>query len=51
MIKPRFLRSKPKITLPDRTPDDSEFGRGLLPDDLAADLPWVSEFDPFDPAD
>ena len=31
-------------------PDDSELGRGTLPDDLLADLPCVSKFDPFDPA-
>ncbi len=51
MLKPWFLRPKPKITLPERAPDDSEFGRGPLPDDLLADLPWVAEFDPFNPAE
>ena len=51
MLKPWFLQPKVRIILPERAPDDSEFGRGLLPDDLVAGLPWVSEFDPFDPAE
>lgn len=50
MLKPWFLRSKPKIILPEPAPDDSAFGRGPLPDDLLADVPWVAEFDLFDPA-
>ena len=51
MLLPRFLQRKPKNILPARLPGDSEFGRSPLPDDLLADLPWVAEFDPFDPAD
>ena len=51
MLKPWFLQSKPKIILPDRSPDACAFGRGPLPDELIADLPWVSDFDPFNPAD
>ena len=51
MLKPWFLQPKPKIILPDQAPDDSGFGRGLLPDDVLSDLPWVSEFDLFDPVD
>lgn len=50
MLRPRFLQPKVRIILPGRTPDNSEFGRGLLPDDLIADLPWVSDFDPSNPA-
>lgn len=51
MLRPRFLQPKVRIILPDRTPDDSEFGRGMLPDDLLAALPWVSDFDSSSPAD
>ena len=50
MLRPWFLQPKVKIIPPERTPDGSESGRGTLPDDLVADLPWVSEFDLFDPA-
>ena len=51
MLTPSFFRRKPKVILPGRPPDESGFGRRLLPDDLVADLPWVSEFDPSTPAD
>lgn len=50
MLKPWFLRSKPKITLPVQASDDSGFGRGPLPDDVLADLPWAAEFDSSNPA-
>ena len=51
MLRPRILQPKVRIILPFRPPDNSEFGRGTLPDDLLADLPWVSDFDPSNPAD
>ena len=51
MLLPWFLRPKPKITLLAKAPDDSEFGRGTLPDDLFADLPWLAEFDSSNPAE
>ena len=51
MLRPWFLRPKPKIILPARPQGDSEFGRGVLPDDFVADLPWLSEFDPSNPVD
>ena len=51
MFRPWFLARKVRIILPDQASDDSEFGRGPLPDDVLADLPWVSEFDPSNPTD
>ena len=51
MLKPWFLQPKSRIIVSDRPPDDSGFGRDQLPDDLLASLPWVSDFDPFNPAD
>ena len=51
MFRPWFLAREPRITLPEGAIDDSEAGRGPLPDDLLADLPWVSDFDPSNPAD
>ena len=51
MLRPCFLQPKIRIILPTRPPNDAEFGRGLLLDDVLADLPWVSEFDPSNPAD
>ena len=51
MLRLRFLQPKVRIILPVRPPDNSEFGRGLLPDDFLAELPWISDFDLSNPAD